>query len=177
LLAVARVFRLDAPGAGARQESEELVSLRVGQLLTRDEGADRPLPGGALQARECVGMNNVDMTPRDRTERWQRLGRAVLEQVDALRLSDDLDECFYEAVREALVTAGATDTEIDGMAALFITWATEQTAPGSDERESQYDLITTHLARTTVRISANKAKSTCASARNPSCLSSNIQSG
>jgi len=83
------------------------------------------------------------MTPRDRTERLQGLARGIIAHVDALRLSDDLDQCLYEAVRESLMAGGATDTEIDRRAALFIIWATEHTAPGSAERESQYDPITT----------------------------------
>ena len=60
-------------------------------------------------------------------------------------------------VRESLLAGGATDTEIHGMAALFIIWATEHSEAGSDEWESQYELITTHLASTRVRITTNQA--------------------
>ena len=38
------------------------------------------------------------MTPRQQVERLQRQGRAVLERMNALRLGDDLDETFYEAL-------------------------------------------------------------------------------
>src|ERR1700682_466861 len=94
----------------------------------------------------------LSMTPRERVERLQRLGRAVLERMYALRLSDELDESFYEALRESMIAEGATDGEIDALAQLFITSAVEGTEPGSEERLSQFELITEHLACTRVRI-------------------------
>jgi hypothetical protein len=45
----------------------------------------------------------------------------------------------------------------DAMARLFITWVVESTDPGSEERISQFELITDQLARTTVRIGLNQA--------------------
>jgi hypothetical protein len=97
------------------------------------------------------------MTPRQRVERWQRVMREALARMDGLRLPDDLDESFYEAWRESLVLAGATDAEIYSLAELFITWAVERTEPGSEERGSQFELITDHLACTKVRICLNQA--------------------
>jgi hypothetical protein len=92
------------------------------------------------------------MTPRERLDRWQRIMRVAFERIDALRLSDDLDESFYEPLRAALVAAGATDREIDGVAELLITWVVQTTAPDSETRVSQFALIIDHLACTTVRI-------------------------
>jgi hypothetical protein len=68
-----------------------------------------------------------------------------------------VDESFYDALRESLVAAGATEAEIDVIAQLFITWVVENTEPDSEERVSQFELITEHLARTKVRITLNQA--------------------
>src|SRR5579864_674192 len=95
---------------------------------------------------------DLPMTPRERVGRWQRVVRAALVRMDGLRLSDDLDESFYEAWRESLVLSGATEADIYSLAELFITWAVERTEPGSEERLSQFGLITDHLACTRVRI-------------------------
>jgi hypothetical protein len=98
----------------------------------------------------------TDMT-RGVVERWQRIMRIALEKMEALRLSNELDESFYDAFRESLVTAGAMDTEIDVVAQLFITWVVENTEPNSEERLSQFELVTDHLAFTKVRIGLNQA--------------------
>ena len=90
-------------------------------------------------------------------ERVQRIERAVLERMHALRLGDDLDETFYEALRASLMLAGATDGEIDAVAKLFITRAVEGTEADSEERLSQFGLITDHLACTRVRLVLNEA--------------------
>jgi hypothetical protein len=97
------------------------------------------------------------MTPREHFERLQRVVRAALERMAALRLPDDVGQSFYESLRESLVAAGATDTEIDGIAQLFLTWVVEGTEPGSEERLSQFELITDYLACTKVRIGLNQA--------------------
>jgi hypothetical protein len=72
------------------------------------------------------------MTPREQVERLQRQGRAVLDRTHALHLPDDLDETFYEALRESLVLA-------------------------HQERLTQFGLIADHLACTKVRICLNQA--------------------
>jgi hypothetical protein len=97
------------------------------------------------------------MTSRERVEGSQRVMGEALARMDALRLSDDVDELFYEALRESLVLAGARDAEIDVVAQLFITWVVEHTDPGSEQRLSQFALITDHLACTKVRITLNQA--------------------
>jgi hypothetical protein len=90
-------------------------------------------------------------------ERWQQLARAALERMDALRLSDELDESFYEALRESLVAAGATDAEIDAMAAWLVTKIVEWTGTRSDARYEQFELIVDHLACSTMRVCLGKA--------------------
>ena len=99
------------------------------------------------------------MTPVDdvEAERWERIILATLDRLDALRLSDELDVSFYEALHESLIIAGATEFEIDSVTALLIMGAVENTEPGSEERATQFELITDHLARTKVRISLNRA--------------------
>ena len=95
-------------------------------------------------------------------------GITSLEDIAAaLRLGDrvimtmflvfDLGETFYEALRESVLLAGAIDGEIDAVAQLFITAVVEGTEPDSEERVSQFELITDHLACTRVRICLNQA--------------------
>ena len=54
-------------------------------------------------------------------------------------------------------TTGATDGEIDAVAQLYITHVVEMTELDSEERHSQFGLITDHLACTRVRIVLNQA--------------------
>ena len=62
------------------------------------------------------------MTDREHIERWQLVLRVALERMDALRLIDELDESFYEALREFLIAAGATQGEIDTLVHVLITF-------------------------------------------------------
>jgi hypothetical protein len=77
--------------------------------------------------------------------------------MNALRLSDESNESFDEALRESMSAEGATDGEIDAVAALDMTAAVEQTELDSEERLSQFELITDDLACTKVRICLNQA--------------------
>jgi hypothetical protein len=92
------------------------------------------------------------MTPRERFERWQRVLRGALQAIDALDLPDELDESFWAAMREAMLAAGATDAEIDALAAHFVAYVVEHTAAESDERWEQFELITQHLSCTDMHV-------------------------
>ena len=119
--------------------------------------ANRPTSGSGPVSAAGAESDDARMTPRDRMERWQRIGRQVLEKLDALRLTGEADEYFYQTLRDAFVEAGATDAEIEVMAQFLITLVVEQTAAHSEARMSQFELITDHIACTTVRIRLSHA--------------------
>jgi hypothetical protein len=86
------------------------------------------------------------MTDRERIERFQHVLRTALPTMLAQRLSDDLDEWFWSTFRDALLGAGATDREIDSVAAYMVTMVVDGTAPDSEARREQFGLIAQHLA-------------------------------
>lgn len=96
------------------------------------------------------------MTPKERFERLQRVWRQALEQLDTLHLSGDLDESFYDAWRDCLLSAGATDGEIDCMAASLVTTVVERTEDQAELRREQFELIAHHLASTDMRVTIGK---------------------
>jgi len=97
------------------------------------------------------------MTTPDLAARSRQLLRDTLAKLDTFRLPDSLDESWYEALRASLVAAGATDQEIDRVAACLIVAIVGSTAPGSEERVAHFEYITDHLACTKVRISLGQA--------------------
>jgi hypothetical protein len=57
---------------------------------------------------------------REGFERRQRVVRVAVEKMQALRLGHDVDESFYDAWRECLLTAGATEGDINALAEYFV---------------------------------------------------------
>jgi hypothetical protein len=86
------------------------------------------------------------MTDMDEALRWQQIVRLAAKRMDTLRLSDEVDEYFCEEYREALLAAGATDSDIDNVAAFVMTLVLQNTAPDSDERRQSLEAIASHLA-------------------------------
>jgi hypothetical protein len=97
-------------------------------------------------------MTRVRLTTPEGVERFQQVVRTALERLDALRLTDDLDESFYEALRTALVAADATEREIDALAVCYVVHVVECTAPHSETRLEQFELIGAHLACTDMEV-------------------------
>jgi hypothetical protein len=87
---------------------------------------------------------------RARTERWVRV------LLDALEGVGMVDEDFYTGLRQDLIAAGATDTEIDGLAATMVVGVVESTEATSPTRDEQFGLIVDHLACTRMRITLRK---------------------
>ena len=83
---------------------------------------------------------------RERTERWVRM------LMGALARRGRADEGFYTDLRQDLIAAGATDTEIDGLAAALAVCIVKVTKPTSSARNEQFGLIVDHLACTFMRI-------------------------
>jgi hypothetical protein len=84
----------------------------------------------------------------ERFVRWQQVSQAAFEQLRSRSLGEtDVDEAFYAALRECLLAAGATDGDIDIMAAHFVTVAVGLW-PEWDDRQAQFELIATYLACT-----------------------------
>jgi hypothetical protein len=76
--------------------------------------------------------------------------------LDALEGAGRVDEGFYTGLRQDLIAAGATDTEIDGLAATMAIVVVESTEPTSPTRDEQFALIVDHLACTCTRITLGK---------------------
>ena len=91
-----------------------------------------------------------ELLVRARTERWVRV------LLDALEGVGMVDEDFYTGLRQDLIAAGATDTEIDGLAATMVVGVVESTEATSPTRDEQFALIVDHLACTRMRISLGK---------------------
>jgi hypothetical protein len=68
-----------------------------------------------------------------------------------------MDDYFYEMLRESMVRAGATDAEIDSMAAWIVACIVKSTEAGSVERHEQFDLIVEHFCCTSMRIALGNA--------------------
>jgi hypothetical protein len=83
---------------------------------------------------------------REVSERRQRVLRAGLEKMGTLRLSGDPDESFYDALRESVLAAGATDADIDALATYVVDSIVEQTADDPENRRLQFELIALHLS-------------------------------
>ena len=79
--------------------------------------------------------------------RVQRIWRVAFERLDRLHLSGDTDEDFWSQLRDGLLAGGATDNDLCGAAAFFVTFVVENTKPHSEERDWQFDLICQHLCR------------------------------
>jgi hypothetical protein len=84
-------------------------------------------------------------------EHLQYVLRAALQQIDRSRFSDDADEAFWVALREALTGAGATEREIDLVAA-SITRSVVCNTADADRRDEVLELIAQHLVRTDMTI-------------------------
>jgi hypothetical protein len=70
-----------------------------------------------------------------------------------LRLPGDLDENLYTALRESALAAGASDADLDALAAAVVRVVVD-TATDPEARRAQFELIAEHLSCTdmTVRI-------------------------
>jgi hypothetical protein len=97
------------------------------------------------------------LTPRESFERRQRILRAALDTMEKLRLTDDLDESFWDALRQSVLAAGGTDADLDGLASYFICFVVEATGD-QDVREQQFELIAKHLCCTDMRIRIGKGE-------------------
>jgi hypothetical protein len=91
-------------------------------------------------------------------ERWRRVALMAHERMQRLHLPE-LDESFWEALRESMLAAGATDREIDGLAAYFVTFVVQSSKPGDELRAEQIELIARHLACADMTVRLGKADS------------------
>jgi hypothetical protein len=91
-----------------------------------------------------------ELLVRARTERWVRVLLGALEGVGMV------DEDFYTGLRQDLIAAGATNREIDDLAATLVVGVVEATEPTSATRDEQFELIVDHLACTRMRITLRK---------------------
>jgi hypothetical protein len=87
----------------------------------------------------------------DQFERWQHVVGAPLERIDPTRLTGELDESFWDRLRNALIMAGATEREIDLVAAILARFVAKDVAD-SDRREEALELLARHLACTEMTI-------------------------
>jgi len=92
---------------------------------------------------------------RERATRCHDLLVAALTALESQRLPAG-DAWFYEALRETLVAAGATDDEIDGVAWSYVV-AIVKGPPDAEVWDAQLDLIAEHLACTRLHLSVNPA--------------------
>jgi hypothetical protein len=93
-------------------------------------------------------MDQADL--RQWLERFEELMRRVSKHLKAVRFAPvDLDEYFWDMLREALLAAGATEDEIHRFAVFIMCWITDQLDPDDREgREQQCELIAFDLAST-----------------------------
>lgn len=109
-------------------------------------------------ARTLTHERGDSVTSLERFERWQRVLRAALEKMEACQHSA-LDEAFWSQLRAAMLSAGATETEIDALAAHQVCCVVEWTAHDSEERQYQFELIAEHLSCTDMFVRIGKGDS------------------
>jgi hypothetical protein len=101
----------------------------------------------------CTTESMADLP--DARARVTRIYQSAFDTVGRQHLSE-LDESYYETLRTALLDAGATEREIDGVAAGLVTSVVEATLdPTASEleiRREQFELIGQHVARTRLTI-------------------------
>jgi hypothetical protein len=87
--------------------------------------------------------------------RLRRICQSAFDTVERQRFAE-IDESYYDALRTALVDAGATDRETAVVAPCLVTIVVEATPdPTPDEQEirrEQFELICQHVARTRLLI-------------------------
>jgi hypothetical protein len=98
----------------------------------------------------------ADASPRDVFARRQRLLRVLLEKSEALR-SGEIDEDFYETLRERLRAVGATRPDIEAFAKVLVVGAVECTVAGSPEREVQFERIAPERATRRARRTSSRS--------------------
>ena len=107
---------------------------------------------GTKKGTERSELPRPDLT--DTRARLRRILHSAFSTVERQHFSE-LDESYYEALRTALLDAGATDREIDGVAAAglvtFVVEATLDTETMHTRRE-QFELICQHVACTSLAI-------------------------
>jgi hypothetical protein len=83
----------------------------------------------------------------EETKRRRHVSKATREKLATLRLPREADESFYAGLRECLLAAGATEADLDGVAAGCVVIVVECMRPEwEDERRDQFELIAHHLA-------------------------------
>jgi hypothetical protein len=92
-----------------------------------------------------------DQEHRACTERRWMLVRHAAEAVGG-RPIGEVDDACWDALRARLLTAGATEREIDRLAVYFVTWIVNNTEPESEERQEQFEWLAGHLACTEMDI-------------------------
>jgi hypothetical protein len=94
------------------------------------------------------------MTPQ-RAHFRQVIRDSLLHAIDRVGGTGPVDADFWAAIRETVLAAGATDTDIDILAVYFVVFVVEGTdSTDRDEREYQLELLARHFTCTdmTIRI-------------------------
>jgi hypothetical protein len=78
-------------------------------------------------------LTKDELVPR--LEHYQQVLRSAFERMHRQRHTE-LDESFWQAMRQSLVAAGATDSEIDSVAAYMVTVIVEATDVRGKDPES-----------------------------------------
>jgi hypothetical protein len=90
-------------------------------------------------------------------EHRQRVLRAASERMETLRLgSDDADELFYDAFRESLLLADATEADISAVVDMCVRIAVESTVGQPGKRHELLQSIAEHLACTEIDVHFHK---------------------
>ena len=88
------------------------------------------------------------MISRETLAHWRTLLRPEIARRPGPFRDEELDDSYWVTMRAWLLEMGATERQIDQLAAFMVCLVVMLTSAHSAERHEQLDLIATYLART-----------------------------